>query len=173
MKEKTFVQKFINKQLLIFVIVSMLYSCTNNKKAQPISIEDSIEVQESATEDVYEQSKEYMLEQKDNNNETFLEEHSETVISQPIVTIQQKKEPASNSEEQYKPLKKIRISRAYQLGYDRGYEDGEDDALTGNGWEGQFDDSNNFKGQAKKDYELGYCEGYEAGYDDNFEGTDD
>lgn len=59
------------------------------------------------------------------------------------------------------------ISKEYQEGYDQGYEDGEDDALSRNGYEGQYDDSCRYKGKKRKDYEEGYAEGYEAGYYDN------
>ena len=37
----------------------------------------------------------------------------------------------------------------------------------GNGFDGQYDDDNPYKGQHRKDYEEGYEEGYEAGYFDN------
>ena len=67
------------------------------------------------------------------------------------------------------------ISRWYQEGYDRGYEDGEYDALSRNGYEGQYDDSCRYKGKKRKEYQLGYAEGYEAGFYDNVadDGSDD
>lgn len=67
------------------------------------------------------------------------------------------------------------ISKWYQAGYDQGYEDGEDDALSRNGYEGQYDDDCRYKGKKRKEYEDGYAEGYEAGYYDNVadDGSDD
>ena len=67
----------------------------------------------------------------------------------------------------------VKISKAYEEGYDKGYDDGEDDAVHHNGYKESFDDSNNYRGQKKKDFELGYEEGYEAGYDDNMERDDE
>ena len=64
-------------------------------------------------------------------------------------------------------------SRYYDEGYDAGYDDGEDDAVNGNGWMGQYDNSNSYKGKSRKEYEQGYDEGYEAGYDDNYESADE
>ena len=67
------------------------------------------------------------------------------------------------------------LSQWYQEGYDQGYEDGEDDALSRNGYEGQYDDDCKYKGRKRKDYEDGYAEGYEAGFYDNVadDGSDD
>ena len=59
------------------------------------------------------------------------------------------------------------LSEAYKEGYSRGYSIGEEDAIAGNGYLGQFDKSNDYSGKRKKDYEEGYNDGYEAGYDDN------
>ena len=64
-------------------------------------------------------------------------------------------------------------SRYYDDGYDAGYDDGEDDAVNGNGWMGQYDNSNRYKGKSRKEYEQGYDEGYEAGYDDNYQSADE
>ena len=35
--------------------------------------------------------------------------------------------------------------------YDAGYDDGEDDAVNGNGWMGQYDNSNRYKGEGQCD----------------------
>lgn len=79
----------------------------------------------------------------------------------------------SKGEQQTKPQhpapvkSSVTISEYYQEGYEKGYDDGEDDAVMGNGFDGQYDDDNPYKGQHRKDYEEGYKEGYEAGYFDN------
>ena len=50
-------------------------------------------------------------------------------------------------------------SRYYDEGYDAGYDDGEDDAGNGNGWMGQYDNSNRYKGKSRKEYEQGMMKG--------------
>lgn len=142
--------------LLLFIAVISLTSCSGKKNPQCLQETDTVVVEE-----------EYFL---DPITEEVYDELKSSQPSEPIAIVHpQEAETTIKTEE---PCK-VKITREYQLGYDRGYNDGEDDAISSNGWQGQYDDSNNFKGQKKEDYELGYCEGYEAGYDDNFEGEDD
>lgn len=56
-------------------------------------------------------------------------------------------------------------SKAYDEGYDAGFEQGTDDAANGLEWHGMYDDSNRYKGKAKSDYEDGYEFGYQDGYE--------
>ena len=56
-------------------------------------------------------------------------------------------------------------SKAYDEGYDAGFEQGTDDAANGLEWHGMYDDSNRYKGKAKADYEDGYEYGYQDGYE--------
>ncbi|MGN1376531.1 MAG: hypothetical protein ACI4V5_08245, partial [Prevotella sp.] len=93
-------------------------------------------------------------------------------------TRQQETEPISDAPKQNEPINiepviSAKISKEYQEGYDAGYYDGEDDAVSRNGYEGQFDDACRYKGQKRKDYQLGYEEGYEAGFYDNVNGNGD
>lgn len=89
--------------------------------------------------------------------------------SAPTATKPEKSSVAQKEEvkqESVKASSVSKISKWYRLGFNRGYDDGEDDAAHHNGWRGSFDKSCKYKGQAKKEYELGYIEGYEAGFDD-------
>lgn len=86
---------------------------------------------------------------------------------EPRVESREKEEPKKVVKKSPPPVKEIKISRYYEEGYDTGYDDGEDDAVMRNGFGGQFDDENDYKGWKKSEYEQGYSEGYEAGYEDN------
>ena len=64
---------------------------------------------------------------------------------------------------------KSKLSAAYLERYERGYDDGEDDSVNHNGWHGQYDPSNRYKGKKRREYIKGYDEGYEDGYEDSKE----
>ena len=106
----------------------------------------------------------------------------ETLYTQPeeqsIVPAKEQEAINTEPEQPTQPVQqevvpRVEISKTYNEGYDKGYDDGEDDAVHHSGYLYSFDDSNNYRGQKKKDFELGYEEGYEAGYDDNMEGNDE
>lgn len=94
---------------------------------------------------------------------------------QPQIPLPTKETVNQNMSEEVLNVVSSSISKWYQEGYDQGYEDGEDDALSRNGFQGQYDDECRYKGKKRKDYQLGYAEGYEAGFDDNVagDGSDD
>lgn len=63
-------------------------------------------------------------------------------------------------------------SRAYDTGYDAGFEQGTYDAANGLEWHGMYDDSNRYKGKARDDYEDGYESGYQDGYEAEHSGRE-
>lgn len=90
-----------------------------------------------------------------------------TLPSCEINTIDTNKE--TEKIEEKKKITSVKLSAAYIEGFERGYDDGYDDVINRNGWHGQYDPSNHYKGKKRRDYILGYDEGYESGYEDNVE----
>lgn len=146
--------RYINIALFLFAI-TLFSGCSSNSK--PEKKNSSVE------ENIYEQT------------ESSYDYTPASETYTPTPSVQEEPQIDQKMSEEVLKVAASTISRWYQEGYDRGYEDGEDDALSRNGYEGQYDDSCRYKGKKRKEYQLGYAEGYEAGFYDNVadDGSDD
>jgi hypothetical protein len=131
--------------IVLFQFIALLVSaCTSNQKeeAKQQQRQDFVSMPASRYQTPYNQTE---------------------MLKVPDTTVGMQEEPTKVEE----PVEEIKLSRYYEEGYEKSYDDGEDDAVMDNGWGGQYDDECRYTGRRKKDYQLGYEECYEAGYYDN------
>ena len=142
---------------VVFVIVAVIRTCDKDSEEKPFSVEQTSH-----------DTRPIITIPKDNNDTVSRAAVDSTTPSTATAKYTDNSESPTPSQR-----RAAREPNAYDEGYMQGYEDGESDAISEDGWQASYDDDDcNYHGSNRHEYQNGYEDGYDAGYYDNKDGED-
>ena len=143
---------------VVFVIVAVIRTCNKDSEEKPFSVEQTS----------YD-TRPIITIPKDNNDTVSsmtTTDSTSTTAPAPVKSTDNSESPTPSQR------RAAREPNAYDEGYMQGYEDGESDAISEDGWQASYDSECHYKGSDRRQYKNGYDDGYGDGYYDNKSGEE-